>query len=33
MRALGRTAGGLPPDSLGRLQTLTETALTVGALL
>ena len=33
MRALGRAAAQLPPDSLGRLQVLTETALSVGALL
>ena len=33
MRALGRAAGRLSPDALGRLQILTETALSVGALL
>jgi Ca2+/Na+ antiporter len=33
MRALGRAAGKLSPGSLGRLQILTETALSVGALL
>lgn len=33
MHALGRAAGRLPPGSLERLQSLTEAALTVGALM